>query len=65
MNTLRNIVAEIFVTSCKIAAFLIVVYMLGTFAGCGGSVAGEQDDDKKTIDPVLCLPSDAGKNGCV
>lgn len=48
----------------EIAAFLIVLYILGTFAGCGGSVADEPDDPKMTIEPVLCLPSDAGSHGC-
>lgn len=65
MNTFREIVAEIAVCCAKIAAFLVVLYVLGSFAGCGGSTQDEPDDDKKTIDPVLCLPSDAGKNGCV
>ena len=64
MNTVRAIALEIAVCSVKIALFLVVLYILGTFAGCGGSAADEPDDDKKTIDPVLCLPSDAGTRGC-
>ena len=64
MNTVRAIALEIAVCSVMIALFLVVLYILGTFAGCGGSAADEPDDDKKTIDPVLCLPSDAGQHGC-
>jgi hypothetical protein len=60
----RDVLAEIIVASIKIAAAIVVLYVLGTLAGCGGSVEGEQDDDKSTIDPVLCLPSDAGARGC-
>lgn len=61
---IRAIATEIAVCSVKIAAFLIVLYVFGTFAGCGGSVADEPDDPKMTIEPVLCLPSDAGSHGC-
>lgn len=54
----RDVLAEIIVTSIKIAAALVVLYVLGTLAGCGGSVEGEPEDDTQqptmTVQPVQC-----------
>lgn len=64
----RDVLAEIIVTSIKIAAALVVLYVLGTLAGCGGSVEGEPEDDATsqqqpdmTSLPVQCVPQGCAK----
>lgn len=61
----RDVLAEIIVTSLKIAAALVVLYILGTMAGCGGSVEGEpQDDDDAQQTSMTTLPVQCAPQGC-
>lgn len=61
----RGVIAEVFVTMCKIAAALVVLYVLGTLAGCGGSVEGEPEEDNQqptmTVQPVQCAAQGCAK----